>query len=43
VILNGFGDTKEIAALRGSIAAEHGVQVRYDGADLSTRIRSKKR
>ncbi len=35
VILNGFGDTKEIAALRGSIAAEHGVQVRYDGADLS--------
>ena len=35
VILNGFGDAKEIEALRGSIAAEHGVQVRYDGADLS--------
>src|SRR6266446_6946426 len=35
VILNGFGDAKEIEALRGSIAAENGVQVRYDGADLS--------
>ena len=35
VILNGFGDAKEIATLRCSIAAEHGVQVRYDGADLS--------
>jgi len=35
VILNGFGDAKEIAALRGSIATENGVQVRYDGADLS--------
>ncbi len=35
VILNGFGDAKEIATLRSSIAAEHDVQVRYDGADLS--------
>ena len=35
VILNGFGNAKEIEALRGSIAAEHGVEVRYDGADLS--------
>ena len=35
VILNGFGNAKEIETLRGSIAAEHGVEVRYDGADLS--------
>ena len=35
VILNGFGDAKEIEALRLSIATEHGVKVRYDGADLS--------
>jgi len=35
VILNGFGNAKEIEPLRGSIAAEHGVEVRYDGADLS--------
>jgi len=35
VILNGFGEAKEIEALRLSIAAENGVQVRYDGADLS--------
>src|SRR5881394_1332635 len=31
----GLGNAKEIAALRGSIATENGVQVRYDGADLS--------
>ena len=35
VILNGFGDAKEIEVLRQSIATEHGVQVRFDGADLS--------
>jgi len=35
VILNGFGDAKEIETLRDSIATEHGVQVRYDSADLS--------
>ena len=35
VILNGFGDAGEIQALRGKLAKEHGVEVRYDGADLS--------
>ncbi len=35
VILNGFGDAKEIEALQRAIAADSGVQVRYDGADLS--------
>ncbi len=35
VILNGFGDVREIEALRVSIASEHDVDVRYDSADLS--------
>ena len=35
VILNGFGDARDIEALRARLAAEHGVAVRYDGADLS--------
>jgi len=35
VILNGFGDAKEIETLRSDLAAEHGVEVRYDRADLS--------
>lgn len=35
VILNGFGDAKEIETLRSGLATEHGVEVRYDGADLS--------
>jgi len=35
VILNGFGDAAEVERLRASIAADHGVTVRYDGADLS--------
>jgi 3-hydroxybutyrate dehydrogenase len=35
VILNGFGDAKEIETLRLGLAAEHNVKVRYDGADLS--------
>ncbi len=35
VILNGFGDAKEIETLRSGLAADHGVKVRYDGADLS--------
>ncbi|RQP23484.1 3-hydroxybutyrate dehydrogenase [Piscinibacter terrae] len=35
VILNGFGDADEIAALRRSIAQETGVDVQYDGADMS--------
>lgn len=35
VVLNGFGDATEIEKLRSRLAAEHGVAVRYDGADLS--------
>ncbi len=35
VMLNGFGDMKEIEALRGSLSAEFGVQIGYDGADMS--------
>jgi 3-hydroxybutyrate dehydrogenase len=35
IILNGFGDATEIEKLRAKLAAEHGVVVRYDGADLS--------
>ncbi len=35
VILNGFGDATQIETLRAKLAADHGVAVRYDGADLS--------
>ncbi len=35
VILNGFGDADEIEVTRAQIAAQYGVTVRYDGADLS--------
>ena len=35
VVLNGFGDADAIEKLRVKLAAEHGVTVRYDGADLS--------
>jgi len=35
VVLNGFGDAREIETLRAGLAAEHGVEARYDGADLS--------
>ena len=35
VILNGFGDAREIENVRKSLAAEHDVNVRYDGADMS--------
>jgi 3-hydroxybutyrate dehydrogenase len=35
VILNGFGDAAEIEKLRAKLAADHAVQVRFDGADLS--------
>jgi 3-hydroxybutyrate dehydrogenase len=35
VILNGFGDAADIERLRAKLAADHGVQVRYDGADMS--------
>ncbi len=35
IVLNGFGPAGEIETLRAKIAAEHGVTVRYDGADMS--------
>lgn len=35
IMLNGFGDAAEIEALRTSLAAEHGVKVAYNPADLS--------
>ena len=34
VILNGFGNTTEIEHLRAGMAERHGVQVRFDGADM---------
>ena len=36
VILNGFGDAAQTEKLRSQIASEHGVTVRYDGADMSS-------
>jgi len=35
VVLNGLGDAQEIEANRARLAADHGVEVRYDGADMS--------
>jgi 3-hydroxybutyrate dehydrogenase len=35
LVLNGFGDAKEIEALRAGLAAKFGVKVLYDGADMS--------
>ncbi len=35
LVLNGFGDAGEIERLRASLATEFGVQVAYEGADLS--------
>jgi 3-hydroxybutyrate dehydrogenase len=35
VMLNGFGDAKEIDALRAELASSHGVRVSYSGADMS--------
>jgi 3-hydroxybutyrate dehydrogenase len=35
IVLNGFGDPAEIEKLRTKLAADHGVEVRYDGADLA--------
>ena len=35
IILNGFGDAAEIEALRAELARTPGVQVRYQGADMS--------
>jgi 3-hydroxybutyrate dehydrogenase len=35
VMLNGFGDAKEIEKTRAAIAGQHGVEVHYSGADMS--------
>lgn len=35
IVLNGFGDAAEIEKVRAGLAAQHGVRVLYDGADLS--------
>jgi 3-hydroxybutyrate dehydrogenase len=35
IVLNGFGDTQGIMRTRDRLAAEHGVEVVYSGADLS--------
>ncbi len=35
VILNGFGDAREVERLRAGMAERHDVEVRYDGADMS--------
>ena len=35
VVLNGFGEVNAIETLRAGLAAEHGVRVGYDAADLS--------
>jgi len=35
IVLNGFGDTQAIMRTRDRLAAEHGVEVVYSGADLS--------
>jgi len=35
IILNGFGDAGAIEQLRAELGERHGVQVRYDGADMS--------
>ena len=35
VVLNGFGDAAEIEKIRAGLASEHGVEVAYDGADMS--------
>ncbi len=36
IMLNGFGDTAAIEAIRAGLAAEHGVRVLHDGADVSS-------
>lgn len=35
LVLNGFGDSADIEALRSGLAQAHGVDVLYDGADMS--------
>jgi 3-hydroxybutyrate dehydrogenase len=34
IVLNGLGDASEIEALRARIASDHGVEVRYHGANM---------
>ena len=36
IVLNGFGDAAEIEKLRAGLESRHGVQVAYDGADMSS-------
>jgi 3-hydroxybutyrate dehydrogenase len=36
VVLNGFGAAEEIAGARRAIETEHGVKVRYSGADMTS-------
>jgi 3-hydroxybutyrate dehydrogenase len=36
VLLNGFGQPAEIEAIRSRLSAEHGVEVRHHGADLTS-------
>lgn len=38
VILNGFGDHGAIEAVRAGLARQYGVEVRYDGADMSNPV-----
>ncbi len=35
IVLNGFGDAKEIESIRAGIVRDHDVRVVYDGADMS--------
>lgn len=35
VMLNGFGDADEIESIRSALAAEHGVEAGYHGADMT--------
>ncbi|MCR6659426.1 MAG: 3-hydroxybutyrate dehydrogenase [Asticcacaulis sp.] len=35
IMLNGFGDAAEIEKVRADLATEHGVEVRFNGADLT--------
>jgi len=35
IMMNGFGDAAQIRALQNEIATQHGVKVRYHGADVS--------
>src|SRR6516225_9185764 len=35
VVMNGFGNAEEIEVLRAGMAEEYGVEVIFDGADLS--------